>query len=101
MCALAVLATSSTGSGAPIIVGFQGTITSSSDNIVLSTLSITLSDTLAGAYTFESATTDSEPADPLTGIYNGAMSSLTATIGGNTWTLGPTNRIVVLNDDDV
>ena len=91
-CAV-VLATPVAATAAPVTFGFTGVVTE-----VGATLAVEFSvnEPIVGKYTFESTTADSSPGDPVFGVYINAITTFTATFGGNyTVTHGLDNNIYV------
>ncbi|HUF29046.1 MAG TPA: PEP-CTERM sorting domain-containing protein [Gemmatimonadaceae bacterium] len=97
MAAIAMLTAPVTAIAAPIVFEFQGT--TSFIGPIGAGLGITASDTLMGSYAFEPTTVDSAPADPVLGAYDDALTSLTVTIGGNTWTLSAGSNFIQVSDN--
>lgn len=81
----------------PITFNFGGTV-----GVVPASLSglVSAGQTISGSYTFESTTVGDTTTVPNRGIYDGALSAFSVTIGSNTWTLatpGANNFIFVDN----
>ncbi len=78
-----------------VTFGFTGVVTD-----VDAALAVEFSpgEVIVGSYTFESTTADSDPGDPVFGIYDNAITTFTATFGGDyTVTQGLDNDIFVGN----
>jgi len=95
VAAFATLSIPMTATSGPIVLQFQGTITFA----IGSPLGITTADMLTGSYALEPTTDDAVPLDPVLGFFNGALTSLTVSIGGNIWTLGAFDSIAVHNNN--